>query len=160
MRSHSRSTSVTRSISPFLWMWNPVARRAIWMSPARRTISVAVARNSGSGGVMHHAFHHDDFHAAFLGLLQHDFVHETANQEDAAAARFQQVFGGERVGQTRGIETRPLVTDADGEPAARRHPERRELHVNALLRVARVAVFDGVDDRLADRDAHPMQRVV
>ena len=38
--------------------------------------------------------------------------------------------------------------------------ERRELDVHALVLVVAVAVLDGVDDRLADGDADPVQRVV
>ena len=38
--------------------------------------------------------------------------------------------------------------------------ERRELDVHALALVVAVAVLDRVDDRLADGDAHPVQRLV
>lgn len=36
-----------------------------------------------------HALDHDDFHAALRGSLQHHFVHEAADQENAAATRLQ-----------------------------------------------------------------------
>jgi hypothetical protein len=37
---------------------------------------------------------------------------------------------------------------------------RLELDEHVLVRVAAVTVLDGVDHRLADRDAHPMERIL
>ena len=124
IRSHSRSTSVTRSIAPFLSTRKPDSRRASWMSPARRTISMAVARKTGSGKI-ERAFSAQlgaatlarltitHFHAAFGRALQHHFVHEAANEEDAAAARLEQVLGRAAIGQRRGIEAGAFVAHAD-----------------------------------------------
>src|SRR5580765_7350458 len=90
IRSTARSTSVTRSITPFLSTWWCRPNCAICMSPARTTASTAVVRNRGldierrtskprttnerdlslngtvgggiGGGL--HALDHADFHAA------------------------------------------------------------------------------------------------
>src|SRR3954463_9726241 len=127
--SIATSTSVTRSIAPFLSTRKLVPKRCIITSPARTTASTAVVRNrgldigggvgcsglrvGGAGGL--HAFHHAHLHAAFRCALQDHFVHETANQEDAAAAALQQVLRRERVGDLLGIEAFALVADPDGE---------------------------------------------
>ena len=82
------------------------------MSPARTTISTAVARKTGSGA--HEAsarrrrrFDHPDFHAALGRRLQRHFVHVVADEEDAAAAGLQDVLGRERIGDVFGVEARP-----------------------------------------------------
>ena len=58
------------------------------------------------------------------------------------------------------IEAGSLVSDADGNAGRCRTAQGRELDVDVLLLVVAVPVFDGVDHRLANRDAHPMQGVV
>src|SRR5258706_16067980 len=101
MRSTARSTSVTRSMVPFLFTCRAVPRPAICMSPARTTASMAVVRKIGRNGTQsslggvaggQHAFDHAHFHAALGRALQLHFVHEVANQEDAAAAGLEQVL--------------------------------------------------------------------
>ena len=62
-----------------------------------------------------HFLDHPDLHAARLAALQFDFVHEAANQENAAAAGFQDVFGRKGIGKFLGIEAFALVFDADDE---------------------------------------------
>ena len=59
--------------------------------------------------------HHAHFHAAFRRAPQHDVVHEAAHEEDAAAARLQDVLGRQRVGDLLGVEALTLVEDADDE---------------------------------------------
>ena len=59
--------------------------------------------------------HHADFHAALGRPLQLHVVHEAAHEEDAAAARLQDVLGRERIGDVVGIEAFALVADADDE---------------------------------------------
>src|SRR5215216_5294260 len=103
-RSTAISASVTRSMAPFLSMRRPcLPNEAIWMRPASRTASMAVARKIGSGragGVApgdsgtgrlgrREAFGHQDLHPAGGTPLQRDVVHEAAHEEDAAAARSQ-----------------------------------------------------------------------
>ena len=87
-------------------------------------------------------------------------VHEVANQEDAAAAGLEDVFGRERVGDFFGLEALALVFDADHELVGGRRRHRAELDEHALVRIVLVAVLDGVDDRLADRDADPVQLIL
>ena len=48
-------------------------------------------------------------------FLQHRFVHEVANQEDAAAARLEDVFGRQRIGHFFRHEALALVFDANDE---------------------------------------------
>src|SRR2546422_4244329 len=45
-----------------------------------------------------HAFHHADFHPALRRALQLHVVHEIADEENAAAARLEEVFRGQRIG--------------------------------------------------------------
>ena len=92
--------------------------------------------------------------------LEVDLVHEVSDEEDAAAARFEQVLGVQRIGQRFGIESRPLIADADEQ--ARRRPARRGLEIDEdmLAGVVAVAVLDGVDHRFANRHADPVERVL
>jgi hypothetical protein len=66
----------------------------------------------------------------------------------------------QRVGHGGRVEPRAFVAHADRHAGRRFAFERRELDVHALALVAGVAVLDGVDDRLANRHAHPMERFV
>src|SRR5437764_3627858 len=91
MRSHSMSTSVTRSIVPFLLIVKPERCFADWMSPARRTISTAVARKTGSGN--RDPLDHRHFHAAALALAELHLIHEAADQKDPAAGGLEHVLG-------------------------------------------------------------------
>src|SRR4029450_12418439 len=122
IRSTATSTSVTRSIVPFLSIVNDRPKCAICRSPACTTASMAVARRSGSstrrrtsgaGGRGLNALHHPDFHAAFRRPLQLHVVHEVADQEDAAAARLEEVLGIERVRDRLGVEPFALVAHAN-----------------------------------------------
>ena len=106
------------------------------------------------------ALDHDDFHAAFGRALERQFVHEAANEKDAAAAGLEEVFGGTAIGERRRIEAAAFVPHANGDARRGVRRQRRELDVHALLLVVAVAVLDGVDHRLADRDADPVQRLV
>src|SRR5262249_28582907 len=129
---------------------------------------MAVVRYSGltgtrawigpSGGTLH-ALHHADLHAAFLCALQLNIVHEVADEENAAAARLQEILGIERVGDRLGIEAFALIADLDrqlGNIGAR----RLEFDEDVLGGVALVAVLDGVDDRFADGHADPVEGIV
>src|SRR5262245_37328431 len=118
MCSTARSTSVTRSIVPFLSTRTPVPNRAICISPARTTASTAVARNRGSGGGGTGALdllHHVDLHPALRTALQDDFVHEVADEENAAAAALEDVLGRQRIRDLLGIEPFALVAHANDE---------------------------------------------
>src|SRR5262245_12712823 len=151
MRSTATSTSVTRSIVPFLstCIWRP--KCAICRSPARTTASTAVVRKSGSTGMDRtalrpsrygvvrsvgglDALHHPYLHSTLRCALQLHVVHEIADEKDAAAARLEKVFRGERVGDGLGVESLPLIADADGQL---RHAGVRgfELDEHVLARV-------------------------
>src|SRR5512145_241698 len=112
------------------------------MAPARRTISTAVARKTGSGksaalrSLVLRSLHHSQFHAALGRALQHELVHEAADQEDAPATAFEQVLRREAVGQRRGVEAGALVTYANQDTAAAVvFIQFRELHMHALAAV-------------------------
>ena len=86
----------------------------------------------GAGGLR--ALDHADLHAAFRRALQLDVVHEVADEEDAAAARLQQVFGRQRIGHLFGIEAFALIADADCQLRHARRRSRLELDEHALAR--------------------------
>src|SRR3954451_7797856 len=114
-RSTARSTSVTRSIVPFLSTRMARPKCAIWTSPARITDSIAVARNTGGrgSGMRGQLLHHPHFHAPLVPAPQHHVVHEAAHEEDAAAARLQHVLGREWIRDVVRIESFTLIEDAD-----------------------------------------------
>src|SRR3954467_11418018 len=85
------------------------------IAPARVTACTAVARNLGEMSSGTELLHHADFHAAAGRPRELHVVHEAAHEEDAAAARFQDVLGGERVGDVPRVEPFTLVGDADDE---------------------------------------------
>ena len=103
---------------------------------------------------------HDDLHAALRRALQDHFVHEAADQEDAAPARLQQVLGrqwiGDRLGSKPGPSSRTRMTMPEGRPASSGVNSTCTLFVLVAL----VAMLDGIDDRLAHGDADPVQRLV
>src|SRR5688572_19977868 len=137
------------------------------MEPARRTISTAVARKTGSGkkgdasrSLVLHALHHTHFHAAFGSALEDQLVHEAANHEDTAAAALEQVLGRQTVFDGRRVKTSALVAHTDRNAGAFFPIELHELDMHALAAVVAVAVLDCVDHRLAYRDSHGVKCVV
>ena len=103
---------------------------------------------------------HPDFHPAFGRVDELDVVHEAADQENAATARLQQIFGRQRIGDRRRIESLSLIADPDREIDRVRGPFGREFDEDMLAGIVAVPVPDRVDDRLADRDPDIMLRVV
>src|SRR5258708_27217012 len=161
MRSTSRSICVTRSMAPFFSMWrSPMP--AICMAPALMPAWTAVARKSGETGSAtgRQLLHHAHFHAASGGALQPHVVHETAHEEDAASAGFEHVLGRERIGDLGGLEPLPLIGDLDHELGRRLDRGEREFDRDVLAAILAVAVLDRVDDRLADGDADPVDRIL
>src|SRR5258706_12216208 len=107
---------------PFLSTRKLPPKCSICTAPARTTASTAVARksgltgNSGVGGCRRArlgALGHANLHAAFGGAAEFHAVHEIADKDDAAAARLEQVFGGERVGHFLRLEALAFVADAN-----------------------------------------------
>src|SRR5258708_22865576 len=121
IRSIATSTSVTRSMVPFLSIWRWLPNRASCMSPARTTASTAVVRkraDSAGDNVsrvpgLRHTLQHLDLHPALRRALEPDVVHEVANEKDAAAARLEEVFLRQRIGDFLGFEALALVADAN-----------------------------------------------
>ena len=56
-----------------------------------------------------HPLDHHHFHAALRCALQHHFVHEAADQEDAAATRSEQVLRSQWIGDQLGVEAGALI---------------------------------------------------
>jgi hypothetical protein len=85
-----------------------------------------------------------------------NLVHELPHEEDPAAVGLQQVLLRQRIGDRGGIESLPLVLDADLQGVRVRGEDER----HALVLVPLVAVLDGVDDRLPHRHAQVVGGVV
>src|SRR5262245_4360128 len=163
-RSIAMSISVTRSIVPFFSTRMSWPKRAICASPARVTASIAVVRKTGSGASdtsrrRGELLHHAHFHPAFAAAVQGDVVHEAAHEEDAAAARLEQILRRERIGDHLRIESFALIEHAHDQLERRRLRGERELDGHELRGMLAVAVFDRVDDGLANGDANPVHRV-
>src|SRR5688572_1371392 len=105
------------------------------MSPARRTISVAVASSRGSGGGVLDTLDHEHFHTAFGSALDRHFIHEAANQEDATAGGLEDVLGRPRVAEAVRVEAAAFVPHPNRQAHRRVVLERRELDVYPLPRV-------------------------
>ena len=73
---------------------------------------------------------------------------------------FRMFSGASGIGDLFGIESLAFVLDANDEllGIVRRH--RAELDDDALGFVVLIAVLDRIDDAFANRDAHPVERVV
>src|SRR5437773_1986298 len=116
------------------------------MSPARTTISTAVARYSGSGKRrLRDALDHTNLHATFLDAVERHFVHEAAHEEDAAPVGLEQILRRQRIRQRRWVEATAFVADADGQAGTAAILQRGELHMDTLADVVAVAMLDGVD---------------
>src|SRR5829696_9254262 len=92
------------------------------------TASIAVARKrggivSGTGGEL---LDHAHFHSAMRRAAQHHIVHEAAHEEDSASAGFQDVFGGEGVGNFFWHEPFSLILHAHDQFAGGRGWDERE----------------------------------
>ena len=74
--------------------------------------------------------------------------------------RLQEVFGGQRIGDRLRIEALALVAHANHQLARLAARDRREVDEHVLGRIVAIAVLDGVDDRLADGDTHPVHALV
>src|SRR5688572_33417002 len=95
-------------------MRTPVPTLASWVSPARVTASIAVARKSGGSGSAtgRQLLDHAHFHPAFRPAAKRDVVHEVAHEKDAAAAGFEDVLGSEGIGDFLGLEAFTLIEHA------------------------------------------------
>ena len=108
-----RRRPVTRSMGPFSGPADPVenarwvARRTAPLRPPWRGASdrgpISGIGRDGSRELLAHA----DHHAAFGPPRNRDVVHEAAHEENTAAARFEDVFGVERVGHPSGSKPSP-----------------------------------------------------
>src|SRR6185369_311253 len=128
------------------------------IAPALITAWTAVARNSGgyASAIGRQLLHHADFHPALGRAIELDVVHEAAHEEDAAAARFENVFRRERIRDVLRLEALALIGHADDELGRALDGRERELDRDGFAGMLAVAVLDGVDDRFAHRDANPV----
>src|SRR3954465_996456 len=159
--STCRSISVTRSMAPFFSTWRSPAP-ASCIAPAWITVSTAVARKIGgsASATDRQLLHHAHTHSAVGRALELHVVHEAAHEEDAAAARLEDVFGIEGIRDGLGIEPFALVTDADDELCRAVGGHERELDGDQLAGMLTVAVLDRVDHRFAHGDTDPVHRVL
>src|SRR5262249_43348238 len=86
-------------------------------------------------------------------------VHEAAHEEDAAAARFEDVLGVEGIGNLVWVEAFTLIANAYYQLARRVAGHERELDGHDLGGMFAVAVLDRVDDALANGDADPVDGI-
>src|ERR1035438_10257630 len=89
-----------------------------------------------------------------------DVVHEAPNEKNPAAARLENVFWGKRVRDFGGVEAFALIAHRNLQPGRAFVENLLELNENALGSIVVISVLDRVDHRFADRDAHPMHRLV
>jgi len=147
---------------PVLVVCGPAERRILVESPGLRTRVLAEGPRGNAlvrveaAPLVTNPLHHLDHGAAPRRERVGHLVHELPHEEDPAAVGLQEVFLRQRIGDRGGIEPLPLVLDADLQGARVRGQDEH----HALVLVPLVAVLDGVDDRLADRDAQVMQSVV
>src|SRR5438477_3599274 len=116
-----------------------------------------------AGTASSNAFDHSDFHPALRGPVNFHVVHEAANQEYAAAARFEQILRRQRIGNRGWIEAFAFIPNPDGQDPASGVSSRipgRKLDEDVFAGVVAVAMFDGVDDALADRNPDIMPAVI
>ena len=150
------------AVGPVLVVCGPGERRLLEQSPGLRTRVLAKGPRGNAlvrvdpAGLGVHPLHHPDDGAPPGRERVRHLVHELAHEEDAAAVGLQQVLLRQRVGHGGGVEAVALVLHADLQ-----HPGLRgEDHGHALVLVPPIAVLDGVDDRLAHRDAQVVRGVV
>jgi 4-amino-4-deoxy-L-arabinose transferase-like glycosyltransferase len=147
---------------PVLVVCGPAERRTLAHAPGLRALVLAEGPRGNALvrvepallGV--HPLHHlHDRAAPGRERIRH-LVHELPHEEDAPAVGLQQVLLRQRVGDRGGIESLPVVLDPDLEAPR----VRREGDHDALALVAPVPMLDGVDDRLAHRDAQVVSGVL
>ncbi len=134
------------------------------MSPARTTASIAVARKMRIGA-------HDAGAASTRFTIRISmpppgtFCRRTSSmklrmRKMPRPLRLQEVLGRQGIGDFLGLEALALVLDPDDQFAGVVRRDGAELDDDALAEIALVAVLDGVDDRLADGDADPVELVL
>jgi 4-amino-4-deoxy-L-arabinose transferase-like glycosyltransferase len=147
---------------PVLVVCGPAERRILAEAPGLRARVLAEGPRGNAlmrveAAVLRvHPLHHLDHSAAPRRERVGHLVHELTHEEDPAAVGLQQVLFRQRIGDRGGIEPLPLVLDADLQGAHVRGQDDRD----TLVLVPLVPVLDGVDDRLAHRDAEVMGGVL
>ena len=114
---------------------------------------------TGSGATGRQLLDHPHFHAAVDGAPQRDVVHEAAHEEDAAAARFQEVLRRQGIGHFVRLESLPLVHHPDDQLAGLGRRGEGELDGHQLFGMLAVAMLDGVDHRFPHGHADPVDAV-
>ena len=85
---------------------------------------------------------HDYFRSSGRRILNSEFVHKLADQEDSSSGNIQKIFSGQRVGKGAGIESQPFVSYANFQPVFR----DQKLDVNFFFGILFVPVMNGVND--------------
>ena len=164
-RSTARSTSVTRSIVPFLSTRSrgrsaPAGCRRRGARPRRPWRGTAGRGPSDVAGIRLglRAWSRLTMRTSMppSGAPQDHVVHEAAHEEDAAPAGLEEVLGRQRIGDRLRVEPLALVAHADRQFASASRPAARNSTNTCLRRVVPVPVLDRVDHRLANGDADPV----
>src|SRR2546422_1762893 len=133
------------TLFPYTTLFRSLFRGA-WRWPSSLPPLDDLAAAPGTAGLFE-SFLEDDLGSLPPAALELDPVDEMLHEEDASAARAEDVLPVERVGGVGPVKPGSLVPHA--------HPEQAvillEAHFDPLARIHAVAVLDGVDDRLAHR---------
>jgi len=86
--------------------------------------------------------YHDYFRPSARGILNPEFVHELADQEDSPSGNVQKIFPGQRVGKGAGVKSHPFVSHMNFQPVFR----DQKFDVNFFAGVLLVAMMDGIND--------------
>ena len=105
-------------------------------------------------------FHHQYFHAALWSSPQNKFVHEAANEKDPSPTPFEKVLRRAAIRQAVRIEAHPFVAHTNRDAGITAVVEQCELDVYPLALIIIIAVRDGVNHRLADRNVDPVHGVI
>ena len=147
---------------PVLVVCGPAECRVLVESRGLRTLVLAEGPRGNAlvrveaAGLSVNPLHHLHHGAAPRRERISNLIHELPHEEDPAAVGLQQVLLRQRIGDGGGIEPLPLVLDPDLQGVLVRGQDEHD----PLGLIPLVAVLDGVDDRLAHRDAQVMRRVV
>ena len=112
-----------------------------------------------SGPALAELLDHPRLGATLGRAPQLQVVHEAPHEEDATAARLEQVFWCERISDLDRVEPLPLVHDPNDQRVRFEDRLESKLDDDPLGLIVGVAVLDGVDDRFACRDADSVHRI-
>ena len=105
-------------------------------------------------------FDHQYLHAALGSTSQSKFVHEAANEKDASPIPLEKILRRAAIWQAIRIEAHPFVAHTNRDAGITAVVESCELDVYPLALIIIIAVRDGVNHRLADRNVDPVHGLI